>query len=276
MTSALRLAVQRCCSPISSLLVHYTWSERRGGHYSPYLFRADLSGTFSKAIVTDNRGIGMLKAVLFDLDGTLVDSEPLHTEAVLRLLRDRSVDLKASDLDRFIGISSSVMWGEMRERFGFAEPVESLKSLQHRANVEMLEDSESILIPGVLPLLRDLRDRGIRSAVASSSTRDYIETVLSKYELDSLFDVVVSGEEVPRGKPRPDVFLRAAELLGVEPGSCVVIEDSDNGLTAAREAGIRSIGFRNPNSGRQALSLADRIVDDIREVSVALLQRLVD
>ena len=235
-----------------------------------------LSDTFDERVVTGDWGIGMLKAVLFDLDGTIIDSEPLHTEAVLRLLRDRSVDLKASDLDRFIGISSSVMWREMRERFGFAESVEALKELQHRANVEMLEDSESILIPGVLPLLRDLRDRGIRTAVASSSTREYIETVLSKYELDSLFDVVVSGEEVPRGKPRPDVFLRAAELLGVEPGSCVVIEDSDNGLTAAREAGIRSIGFRNPNSGRQALSLADRIVDDIREVSVALLQRLVD
>ena len=218
----------------------------------------------------------MLKAVLFDLDGTIIDSEPLHTEAVLRILRDRAVVLGSSDLDRFIGISSSVMWEEMRERFGFTESVETLKTLQHRVNVEMLEVSESILIPGVLPLLHDIRAMGIRSAVASSSTREYIETVLAKYELDTLFDIIVSGEEVPRGKPRPDVFLRAAELLGVEPESCVVIEDSDNGLTAAREAGIRSIGFRNPNSGRQSLSLADRIVDDIREISVALLESLVD
>jgi HAD superfamily hydrolase (TIGR01509 family) len=195
---------------------------------------------------------------------------------VLRILRDRGVILEPSDLDRFIGISSSVMWEEMRERFGLVESVKTLKNLQNRANVEMLECSESILIPGVLPLLRDLRTLGIRTAVASSSTRKYIEMVLAKYELERLFDIIVSGEEVPRGKPRPDVFLKAAELLGVEPGSCVVIEDSDNGLTAAREAEIRSIGFRNPNSGRQTLSLADRIVDDIREVSIVLLKSLVD
>lgn len=218
----------------------------------------------------------MLKAVLFDLDGTIIDSEPLHTEAVLRMLRERDVELGPSDLERFIGISSSVMWREIRERFRLTESVETLKTLQHRANVEMLESSESILIPGVLSLLKDLRVSGIRAAVASSSTRDYIETVLVRYGIAVFFDAFVSGEEVPRGKPRPDVFLRAAELLGVEPESCVVIEDSDNGLTAAREAGIRSIGFRNPNSGRQTLSFADRIVDDIREISVALLQRLVD
>lgn len=218
----------------------------------------------------------MLKAVLFDLDGTIIDSEPLHTAVVLRILRDRSIRLEPSDLDRYIGISSSVMWREIREVYGFPESVDELKSLQYELNVGMLEESGSILIPGVLDLLQELRSQGIRTAVASSSARDYIETALARYELAAYFDAVVSGEEVPRGKPRPDVFLRAAELLGAEPGSCVVLEDSDNGLTAAREAGIRSVGFRNPNSGMQNLSFADRIVDDIREISVFFLRNLVD
>ncbi|NLJ45991.1 MAG: HAD-IA family hydrolase, partial [Treponema sp.] len=97
-----------------------------------------------------------------------------------------------------------------------------------------------------------------------------------EYSLERYVDCIVSGEEVARGKPNPDVFLRAAELLGVEPEACVVIEDSDNGLAAARAAGIRSIGYRNPNSGRQSLATADRIVEDIRAISLSMLEQLVD
>ncbi len=226
--------------------------------------------------MSGDRGNRMLKAVLFDLDGTIIDSEPMHTAAVVKILEDRSVRPDPSDLDRYIGISSTVMWRDMRDAHGFSESVDELKALQLNLNIEMLGKAGSILVPGVLELLRDLRAQGIRTAVASSSARDYIETVLARYGIAVFFDTVVSGEEVPRGKPRPDVFLRAAELLGVEPKSCVVLEDSDNGLTAAREAGIRAVGFRNPNSGRQTLSLADRVVDDMRHVSVGLLRSLVD
>lgn len=218
----------------------------------------------------------MLQAVLFDLDGTIIDSEPLHTEAVLRILRDRSIDLKPSDLEKFIGISSSIMWEEMQKSFGFLESVESLKALQHRMNLEMLLESGSILIPGILELLGELKTAGIRTAIASSSSRAYIEAVVDEYSLERYVDCIVSGEEVARGKPNPDVFLRAAELLGVEPEACVVIEDSDNGLAAARAAGIRSIGYRNPNSGRQSLATADRIVEDIRAISLSMLEQLID
>lgn len=218
----------------------------------------------------------MLQAVIFDLDGTIIDSEPLHTEAVLRILQERGIVLDPWELDRYIGISSSVMWSEMRIRFGLRESVEALGALQHRRNIEMLEDAGSILIPGVMELLRDIRGQRLSMAIASSSTKDYIEAVVERYSMARYFDRLVSGEEVPRGKPSPDVFLRAAVLLQVAPESCVVIEDSDNGLAAAREAGIRSVGFRNPRSGRQSLALADRIVDDIRDITVDLLRNLAD
>lgn len=218
----------------------------------------------------------MLDAVIFDLDGTIIDSEPMHTQAVLRILRERNIDLEPRELDGYIGISSSVMWSEMRTRFGLEESIEALGILQHRSNIEMLEGSGSILIPGIMELLRDIKGQGLSTAIASSSTKEYIEAVVERYSLARYFDCLVSGEEVPRGKPSPDIFLRAAELLRVEPESCVVIEDSDNGLTASRKAGIRSVGFRNPNSGRQALSLADLVVEDIREITLDLLRNLAD
>ncbi|HSV56565.1 MAG TPA: HAD-IA family hydrolase, partial [Magnetospirillaceae bacterium] len=143
-----------------------------------------------------------------------------------------------------------------------------------KMNIEMLEKGGCILVPGIAELLRKLRRRKIRAAIASSSTREYILAALAAHGLESWFDQVVSSEEVPRGKPRPDVFLRAAEVLGVRPEDCVIIEDSDNGLAAAREAGIRSIGFRNPNSGCQSLALADRIVDSVREIRMGMLASL--
>ena len=218
----------------------------------------------------------MLKAVIFDLDGTIIDSEPLHSEAVLRIFREHSITLAKGDLDRYIGISNTVMWREMRRDHGLIESIEDLKAQQYKLNLELLNAAGSILMPGVPELLENLRSHGIAMAIASSSAREYITTVVAEYGLDGYFSHLVSGEEVPRGKPRPDIFLKAAELLGTSPSDCVVIEDSDNGLNAAREAGIRAVGIQNSNSGNQSLALADRVVKSIPEITIELLNKLVD
>ena len=218
----------------------------------------------------------MLHAIIFDLDGTIIDSEPLHTEAVLRILQERGIRLDPKELNAYIGISSSVMWSEMKNRFSLEESIEELRAVQNRRNMEMLNKTRSIMVPGVLDLLKDIKKQKLSTAIASSSSKKDLDAVVEKYSLARYFDYLVSGEEVPRGKPSPDVFLRAAELLQVEPESCIIIEDSDNGLAAARAAGIPSIGFRNPNSGCQSLSLADRIVNNIGEVTVNLLRGLAE
>jgi HAD superfamily hydrolase (TIGR01509 family) len=103
-------------------------------------------------------------------------------------------------------------------------------------------------------------------ALASSSTQRVIDTVLEKLALVGVFDPVVSGEEVEHGKPAPDIFLRTAGLLEIPPETCLVIEDSANGVRAAKAAGMVCIGFRNPNSGAQDLSAADAIVASLDEI----------
>lgn len=111
-------------------------------------------------------------------------------------------------------------------------------------------------------------------AIASSSPRIFIEAVIRKIELIDFFDLWVSGEEVERSKPEPDVFLRTAELLNVLPCDCVVIEDSTNGVIAAKKAGMKCIGFKNPNSGHQDLREAALVVSKISEISYFSIEKL--
>lgn len=115
-------------------------------------------------------------------------------------------------------------------------------------------------IPDVGKWLSWLKTQNIPLAVASSSPKALIELIMDKTGLGIYFDAFVTGEEVAHGKPAPDIFLHAAGLLGVEPASCLVIEDSRNGVRAAKSAGIRCVGYHNPGSGNQDLSLADEVV----------------
>ena len=126
-------------------------------------------------------------------------------------------------------------------------------------------------IPGIVELLEELRRQRIAIGLASSSPRSFIEAVLAKFKIREYFACVVSGEEMPAGKPAPDIYLEAARQLHVPPEQCVVLEDSRNGVLAAKRAGMTCIGFANPASGGQDLSAADRIVHAISEIKVGHL-----
>ncbi|MFW6362691.1 MAG: HAD family hydrolase [Spirochaeta sp.] len=212
----------------------------------------------------------MLKAVIFDMDGVIIDSEPLHTQVVIEVLAEQGIAMTSEKLVKYIGTSNRPMWEELRAEFGIPVDVDDLVKRQHDANLEHLRTFSDLLIPGVLDLIQDLHHRRIPLAVASSSGRDYIEAVLLKYRLTEFFPVVVSGAEVPRGKPEPDIFLSAALQLGVPAVNCTVIEDSRHGVTAGRAAGMRVIGFQNPHSGNQDLSHAQHIADSMPAVAALL------
>ena len=213
----------------------------------------------------------MLKAVIFDMDGVIIDSEPMHIDVVIRILKDHGADVSRDAIARYIGISNSAMWAELADEYRIDKPVRELNGIQHSMNIRMLDERDDVMVPGVPELLRSIKKNNLKTAIASSSAPDYIAAVIRKFNIGHYFDAVVSGEEVARGKPEPDIFLRAARLLGVPAGECVVIEDSDHGIEAAVRAGMKVIGFRNPNSGKQKLVQAHRIVDSIRQVSVEMM-----
>ena len=218
----------------------------------------------------------MLEAVIFDMDGVIVDSEPWHLEANFELYEELGFTLSREDYATFIGKTNSEMWVFLKSKFALPQSLPELFQRQVQKKIQLLQKHEDGLIKGVLPLLNTLREKGIPIGLASSSPLEYIETILKKYQIAEYFQAVVTGEEMANGKPAPDIFLHTAGLLGVKSENCVVIEDSENGVKAAKAGAMKCIGFKNINSGGQDLSLADRIVDSLEEISIDGLQALIN
>ena len=131
-----------------------------------------------------------------------------------------------------------------------------------------LLEKETRPTKGVIELLKKLKRKGIKLGIASSSHRNLIEYILRRLNIVRLFDFVVSAEDIANSKPNPEIFLRSARGLRVEPVECLVVEDAKLGVEAAKNAGMRVVGYRNPNSGDQDLSRADMIIDDFAKLSV--------
>lgn len=207
-----------------------------------------------------------MKAVIFDMDGVIIDSEPVYNGIHEKMLRDFGVKEILDVPEDYTGMTNSAVFKIVREKYNLKQTVEEISAYQLKVILEEFSRLEDEPIDGIRDLLALLKEQQIKTAIASSSARKLIETVVKKFNLMTFFDVIVSGEEVPAGKPAPDVFLEAAKQLKVSPGDCLVIEDSKNGTIAAKAAGMSCIGFKNPNSGNQDLSRADNIVLSIRDI----------
>ncbi|WP_069174283.1 HAD family hydrolase [Streptomyces griseus] len=186
--------------------------------------------------------------VLFDLDGTLVDSEPNYYEAGRRLLSRYGVtDFSWENHSRFIGVGTRETLTVLRAEYGIDASVDELLAGKNARYLE-LAGARTEVFPEMRTLVERLHGDGVVMAVASGSSRAAIEATLAVTGLDAYFPVCVSAEEVARGKPAPDVFLEAARRLGVEPSACVVVEDAVPGVEAAHAAGMRCIAVPSVRS----------------------------
>ncbi|WP_326701536.1 HAD family phosphatase [Streptomyces sp. NBC_01754] len=191
-------------------------------------------------------------SVLFDLDGTLVDSEPNYYEAGRRLLARYGVrDFGWEDHARFIGVGTRETLTALRARYGIEAPVNELLAGKNALYLELAGRSTDAF-PEMRSLVERLHRRGVPMAVASGSSRAVIAATLAVTGLDACLPLYVSAEEVAHGKPAPDVFLEAARRLGADPASCVVLEDAVPGVEAARVAGMRCV----------AVPYAEAVADD--------------
>ncbi|WP_244258330.1 HAD family phosphatase [Streptomyces sp. Tu 2975] len=180
-------------------------------------------------------------SVIFDLDGTLVDSEPNYFEAGRRVLAAHGVlDFDWEQHQRFIGIGTRETLEILRARYALDAPLDELLAAKNRVYLELASASTDVF-PQMRRFVERLSARGVPMAVASGSSRAAIEAVLAVTGLAAYIAVTVSAEEVGRGKPEPDVFLEAARRLAAAPGDCVVVEDAPPGAAAARAAGMRCI-----------------------------------
>ncbi|WP_282699963.1 HAD family phosphatase [Streptomyces sp. CC219B] len=182
-------------------------------------------------------------AVIFDLDGTLVDSEPNYYEAGRQLLAEHGVpDFSWAEHERYVGISTLETVTSWKARYGLRASVEELLAAKNRRYLDLAR-SATRAYPQMRKFVELLAGEGVPMAVASGSSREAIDAVLAGTGLDAHLHTVVSADEVERGKPAPDVFLEAARRLGAAPGDCVVLEDAAPGAAAAHAAGMRCIAI---------------------------------
>lgn len=215
----------------------------------------------------------MADAVIFDLDGVLLDSEQLWNEAKEAFVRETGGRWREDAPRAMMGMSSLEWSAYLRDELGVhRNPVEINREVVHR--MEESYRAKLPLLPGAVDAVRSLAERW-PLGLASSSNREIIELVLSVAGLADAFVVTVSSEEVDRGKPAPDVYLETARRLGVAPEQCVAVEDSSNGLRAAAAAGMTVIALPNQHypPDADALALADEVVDALRELTPALVER---
>ncbi|MFJ8542246.1 HAD family hydrolase [Streptomyces sp. NPDC093586] len=180
-------------------------------------------------------------SVVFDLDGTLVDSEPNYYEAGRRTLAEYGVaDFTWADHEEYVGISTQETVADWKRRYGLRAPVGELLAAKNRRYLELARTSTRAY-PEMRKFVELLAGEGVPLAVASGSSPQAIEAILSCTGLDAYLRTVVSADEVAHGKPAPDVFLEAARRLGASPADCVVVEDAAPGAAAAHAAGMRCI-----------------------------------
>lgn len=213
------------------------------------------------------KGGGLLKTILFDMDGVLVQTERMHFTALNTVLEQavgRTMDW--GYYAQFVGSTNAHTWHALARDFCLDGQLGELQAAYAQEKMRILDRDGHQPVAGAPELVRALWRRGYGMAVASSSPMEEITAAMQALGLTACFREMVSGEMAAHPKPAPDIFRLTAECLGVSPADCVVIEDSANGVRAAKAAGMACIGFRNPDSGTQDLSPADLVLDALCDV----------
>jgi beta-phosphoglucomutase family hydrolase len=210
---------------------------------------------------------GQRGAVIFDMDGVLVNSEPHHIVLEKRLFNDIGIVVSEEEHLSYMGKPAARMWQEIKQNKGLKNSQKELTEKHREAAGRYFEELDKLEPEeGLIELLEELYSRNIPLAVASSSTKNIIDIILRKTGLRDFFKVVVSAEDVENGKPSPDIFLHAAELLGVKPEKCVVIEDSQNGIKAAKAAGMFCVAYIGTTDGNADTGNADAVIGHFKEL----------
>ena len=215
----------------------------------------------------------MIKAVIFDMDGVMIDSEPLWEKTERIVLSRRGIDYSPQYRDQIVGLSQNDSGRLLIKTFDLDDTVNDI--IDERVEIlTSIYEEELELIPHLLPLLDDLREENYLLAVASSSPLKVVNFVLDMFSLQDYFLEVVSGDCAENGKPHPDIYLHAAERLGVRPEECAAIEDSINGVRSAKAAGMYCIAIPDKRLSQDKFEEADMILSSLDNLSAGLFKTI--
>lgn len=212
------------------------------------------------------------EAVIFDMDGVLIDSEPIHYEVEERIFGQIGIDVPEPVHRSYVGTSSQFMYSDLKSRFGLKQQVTELMEMDDLFRSAFIKSLDDIhLNEGVSSLLNELKSAGLKLAVATSSSPEIVNVLLKNCGIASIFDAIVTTEEAGKSKPAPDVYWLAARIVGVSPAGCIVFEDSPNGISAAKNAGMYCIAVQSDYIALEELSKADFVIKTFRGMTLGKL-----
>jgi len=206
------------------------------------------------------------------MDGVIVDTEPVHSYAYFQHFAELNIAVSKEMFTSFMGNSTRNTFQKLKELFPIDDEVEDLIQRKRTLFNDAFDSKEDlVLLEGVENLIKDLHKNGMQLIVASSASKVTIERVFKRFNLHQYFSHIVSGEDFPNSKPHPAIFEYAASLSIAAKENCIVIEDSTNGVIAAKAAGIFCIGYNSIHSKLQDLTTADIVINHFDELSFELL-----
>ena len=217
----------------------------------------------------------MLKAVIFDMDGVIVNSEPLHHLAYKKMFEEFKLDVSNSLYESFTGQSTYSICEQLCEIFDLKVDANSLV-LSKRKHFKIIfeNDSSFEMIDGAMNLIKDYFENNLTLVLASSASMTNIERIFKKFDLNKFFKAKISGADLKESKPNPEIFIKAAQLAGFKKEECIVIEDSTSGINAAKSAQIYCVGYDSLNSKNQNYDKADLVINDFNKIRFDKISKL--
>ncbi|CEN34771.1 HAD family hydrolase [Capnocytophaga cynodegmi] len=216
------------------------------------------------------------KYFIFDMDGVLVDSEPMHCQIIYEVFQQLEIQFPKSYIEETLtGMSAIPMWKKIKEDALLSKSAEELLQFHRTYFYERFEEIEVTEVEGVKNVIQKLKNHGFSLALASSSSRKLIDYFTKKIHISHFFDVIMSGDDVKFSKPFPEIFTKVAQWYQADSKNFWVLEDSKNGVQAAKSAGMNCIGFKNPNSGNQDLSKSDLLIHSMNDITDDFIENLI-